>query len=182
MKNEEAHKIRIFIGIACPDDLKEKINQWQKEHKKKFPVRWIDSNNIHLTLIPPWWVENIGPVVIKLEQIKNNEYTCEIPLEKIEYGPNPKQPRLIWITGKPHEKLNQLKTDLEKIFEVDPPKREFIPHITIARFKKDNMKFYKEIKLEEQINWDFKIETLTLFQSTLKPTGAEYTPLKKIQI
>ena len=68
----------------------------------------------------------------------------------------------------------QLEDNLERI-KIRKEKREFSPHITIARLKdKKNIenliKEYKMNKIEE-----LDCSNITLFESQLKPHGAEYS-------
>jgi len=100
----------------------------------------------------------------------------KIQFTKISSGPAKIKPRLTWIEGKPTPELLNLKSFVEGIIEKrDVEKREFIPHITIARFEGKNSCRFKEekIKFEETIN------SFCIFESRLSPKGANYKVLKK---
>jgi 2'-5' RNA ligase len=64
-------------------------------------------------------------------------------------------------------------------------KRKFHPHLTLGRIKSSHNIALVLEKLAENINTEFgkmEVAEVTLFKSTLKPTGAEYDALAKIQL
>jgi len=117
-------KHRLFIALPIHLEAKEKIVLWQKSHTD-LPVRWIAPRNLHITLIPPWYTEDIPEVHKKLLTFPK---ICSLTLwfYKITVGPNNHSPRLIWIEGKRNNQLNVLKHQLEMILDQKPEKRDFL--------------------------------------------------------
>ena len=56
--------------------------------------------------------------------------------------------------------------------------REFLPHINLARLK--NTKDFPEIK--EELNWQVIFNELVLYESILKPSGAQYEKLLRLAL
>jgi 2'-5' RNA ligase len=78
---------------------------------------------------------------------------------------------LIWVKGPYNESLSLLSRKLNQIFKARHNKRKLIPHVTIARFRKDTplekiMKINKEIDISEKING------VSPIKSRLKREGA----------
>jgi len=176
-------KRRVFIGIPISIQLSSIIYDFIKRDKVFLPsdARIIKPKNLHLTLVPPWYEENLDSFFLDFEKkIKSMQIQpFKIQFTKISPGPVKTNPRLIWIEGKPTPELLNLKSFVEGIIEKrDVEKREFIPHITIARFEGKNSCRFKEekIKFEETIN------SFCIFESRLSPKGANYKVLKKFTI
>ena len=48
-------KRRVFVAIPVPERVRLKIAAWQRAHAD-IPVRWTKPENLHITVIPPWYV------------------------------------------------------------------------------------------------------------------------------
>ena len=113
-------KKRIFIGIKISDELAKEILDWKKPFWKSFaktPLRWIEGKDLHITLIPPWHMdeEEVEWVKQKLGAVQGMMKPFDIEFKKVIYGPSPKHPRLIWAEGQTPQEIVDLKTELEKI-------------------------------------------------------------------
>jgi 2'-5' RNA ligase len=173
-------KKRIFIGIPVSLETKKKISIWQ-EKNKKLPVRFIQNKNLHITLLPPWYTEDVKKIEEKLfyfEKIGN----FYIKFYKISLGPSFYNPRLIWVEGKTPEKIILLKKNLEKLLNFKAEERKFKTHITIARFSKKDLNFYNIKKIEENINWLENVKSFAIFESLLSKNGAEYKIIKEFKL
>lgn len=173
-------KQRLFVALSISDNLKEQILAWQKKYNH-LPVRWIKSENLHITLIPPWYEENLKSKIENLGSLKKLQ-PMTLNFNKIEFGPTKYQPRLIWTSGETPKELPFLKEKLETILERKAEKRHFLTHLTIARFRPEHFANFPIKELNEEIAWQDKIDSLILFESILKRTGAEYMPLVRINL
>jgi 2'-5' RNA ligase len=50
-------KHRVFVAIRASRKLQEEVAAWVSSHAK-LPVRWISPENLHITLVPPWYEED----------------------------------------------------------------------------------------------------------------------------
>src|SRR5579872_1165887 len=107
----------------------------------------------------------------------------EMRFRGLGFFPNARRPRVIWCGMEASENLAELAADIERALEplgIPAEKRKFTPHLTLARLKDGGVpplaKAADEMKLRE---FGSAHETkFHLFQSFLKPSGAEY---KKIE-
>jgi len=171
-------KKRIFLGIPISSKNKERIKRWQRENLSGLPLRKVAVKNLHLTLVPPWYETNINKLINVFEKSKIFVKPFIVNFRQIEPGPLAKRPRLIWITGKKSENLNNLKKSFEKLLNKKPEKREFLPHLTIARFREKDFPQLAGKKLRERINWIEKVDKIAIFESKLSPKGADYSVIK----
>lgn len=157
------------------EDFKEKISLEKVAEENPF-VRPIEAKNLHITLIPPWYEQNLEDLVKEFKDIKLNKKPFKISFSSIELGPHRKRPRFIWIKGDFSAEMDNLKVELEKIFEAKGSRRKFTPHVTIARFPKNTLMENRKFK-SRKIKWEEKINAIFLVESKLSREGAEYTVL-----
>lgn len=168
--------MRVFIGIKAPDEIRIQIRKWQEKHKD-LPVRFIESRNLHLTLAPPWYENNIRKLVKNLQKFAFPK-AFEVSFNEISIGPL-FRPRLIWITGPQQSNFTKLQKDLARLLK-RPSEKHSTPHITIARFKKHDTLLIPEVN--EAIEFKFEFSEITLFESKLSPLGANYFPLEHFKL
>lgn len=170
---------RIFVAIKISSEIQKKANEWKADFLS-LPVKWISSEDLHITLIPPWNEKNISEIVGKIEKIKGKVSPFDIEFQKITYGPDPANPRLIWAEGIVTEDLIRLANEVAGSLGAEPIASEFKPHLTIARFRPENFSVFPMKQLNEQINWKEKIDSVSLMESVPTPEGSEYKRLKTI--
>ena len=184
--------IRAFIAAEIDLPNKKKISELIGELKKsKADVKWITENQIHITLkfLGNIEKEQVQKMSGALGGISRNFSAFDIQFSKLGAFPNMKRPRVIWIGvekgGDLLSSLNEkIETALEKI-GFTKEKREYRVHLTLGRVKSlKNITSLAELidKIDFQSTGEIKIDRLTLFQSTLTPKGAIYTPLLTSQL
>ncbi len=181
--------IRAFIAVEIDLPNKQKISGLISELKKtKADVKWITENQIHITLkfLGNIDEERVQKISDALDHISKNSKTFDVRFSELGAFPNMKRPRVIWIGvekgGDLLKLLNKkIEIELEKLGFVKE-KREYKAHLTLGRVKSlNNITSLAESidKIEFQPTGETKIERLILFQSTLTPKGAIYSPLSK---
>ena len=105
---------------------------------------------------------------------------------KINAFPSPHNARVIFLEigsgGKEISEIyKQLEDNLSRI-KIKKEKREFSPHITVARIKnkKNIEQFINKCKINKSGRLD--CSNIALFESQLKPHGAEYTVLGEFSL
>ena len=171
---------RIFIAIKSSKKFQTLISDWTRE-RESWPVRWIPKENLHITLVPPWKENNIGGIAARLKRIQGRIRPFDLEFAKIIYGPRPGNFRLIWAEGSEQKSLIELKREIDKIFNIQPVRRVFKPHLTLARFRPENFRFLPK-KLDERVNFNERIESIEIMESILRPEGAVYAVLKSIKL
>jgi 2'-5' RNA ligase len=202
MKNDPANNrnIRAFIAISLPGNIISHLENLQADIKSyNIKASWPNPSNMHLTLkflgdIPLSNVKSISDCINSavLDFKKENE-NLRLSAEGIGIFPSVKKPRILWagIQSKDKDQTDKLKmihsllqTRLEKTgFKKE--KNQFSSHITLCRIKKpvSEKLITKILKQHADIKSDaFPVNSITLFQSQLKPSGAAHTKLfsKKI--
>src|SRR4030042_3981812 len=175
-------KKRVFIGIKVGSELASEVISWQERYKGKFNVRWISKDNLHITLTPPWYEENIEGIIDKLAKMSFRLPSFGISFQKVAFGSQQRAPRLIWAEGLTPNEMFELKNLIEKTLNIKPEKRELKLHLTIARFRESYFKLFTVKKIENKISWKMKVNSFCLFESKLFPTGAEYSVLKEFRL
>lgn len=200
-KREELGKIRIFIAIELTSEIRKELAAVQDKLKKcRADVRWVEPNNIHLTL------RFLG--YISESQLKNVFKATGLAVRGISpfhlsfsgWGAFPvlDNPRVIWVGVKEGaEILSRINRNLEGILKRNgfPPvccagtgraeKREYHPHLTLGRVKSSKNKagLIESVKSERGCSLgSMEVEKVTVLQSLLKAEGPEYKPLHVSEI
>ena len=165
---------RLFIAVDLPDTIKKNLEAMS------FGIpgaRWVASDQIHLT------VRFIGEVDGSLfHDIKNGLEEVSIPpfdlqLKGVGHFPPRGVPRVIWVGLEKSEPLQHLRKKIDATLlkiGVEPERRKFSPHITIARLKNTPIQkianFLSGNGLFSQE--PFQVDDFLLYSSTLTPKGA----------
>lgn len=173
---------RVFVGVPVSDIVTETVKKWQDTHRVDYPVRWIEGENLHLTIVPPWDVEEDRKVTRVLGKISTGVEPFELEFHTIAYGPSGKKPRLIWVSADtPKEYTRLCKTVAQKL-KRPRPDRDPKVHLTIARFHPNDIDLLPGRHLAEGVTWKTSVDRLVLYESHLLPTGAHYDRLYEVEL
>jgi 2'-5' RNA ligase len=123
----------------------------------------------------------------------------DINFTNISFGPTKKEPRLIWASGEAPPQLIRLKQELEEALNQPSEKREFLLHLTVARFRPEKRSLRLNVAasgnrgvqpqvsmhltdLNETIAWPETVSEYQLMRSDLHPDGARYTILQSYAV
>lgn len=177
--------MRIFVGIPLSKELRERVLHWQENFQypiSNIQLRWIAGKNLHVTLVPPFdSAQGLRPIIEKLKEVKREPF--EIRFDRIEFGPNVREPGMIWAAGNAGEEIKKLKKLVEIGLGRPEEKREFRMHATLARLK-NHPSLALPIKGREidLVDWRQKIDNFVLYESRLLPQGADYQALAEYKI
>ncbi len=181
--------IRSFISIDFPEQAIKMIRETQKSLNNAIPpiVRWVKSENIHLTLkfLGNVQLQKIRVIEAALDQIANEIEPFPLILEGIGSFPNWEHPRIIWIGIVKSELVRSLAELIEaKMVALDCEKetKSFSPHLTIGRVREHISP--EDIQMLEKRTWintifvdKIKITGIHLYKSDLHASGPIYTLL-----
>lgn len=173
--------MRLFVGIPAKDIIKKRIKEWRGDFGDIGRIRWIRDENLHITLVPPWYMDNPDEVIKILSGKVAIKIRFEIKFRDIEFGPG-REKRLIWVRGEESEDLDKLTIDLHNALGKSVEKRVFIPHLTIARFRREDFKSFKKKKLREAVEWEMRVDRFVLYESILSSKGAVYRVIKEFSV
>jgi RNA 2',3'-cyclic 3'-phosphodiesterase len=184
--------IRAFLAVDLPASYLASLKAVQDYLKQsRADVRWTSVAGIHLTLK---FFGNIAEPQVETLTAAASRVTGTTPaftlgVQGVGVFPNPRSPRVIWLglSGQT-DVLGQLVQELEQAFAplgFPPENRKFTPHLTLGRVRSSQgrealSQSLQTIALPEFA--DFQVEHLVLYQSTLRPQGALYTPLRRIAL
>ena len=182
-------QVRSFIAIELPEEVKKSLRELQAQLKtgSQAPVKWVEPNNIHLTLkflgnVAADRIEEIGTVMT--EAVRG---TSPFSLEVTELGvfPNPRRVQVVWVgLGGEVDKLSSLQQRIEsKLAKLGfpPENRRFTPHLTLARIR-DRATPQEREKLGQLVTeteldttQSFSVDSVKLIKSQLTREGPIYT-------
>lgn len=183
--------IRCFISVNLPDDAKAAINSIVTELKKTgADVKWVNAENIHLTLkflgdTDEQLIPRISDALCK----KLSHYKAfYIKIADAGCFPSEKRPRVVWIGIEDSETLADIQKDVDDVltdFGFSYEARSFSPHLTIGRVRSPK----KVVELMDRFA-EFRgkafgrveVNAVHIMRSELKPAGAEYSCLCRIPL
>lgn len=181
-------KIRAFLAIDLPQEIKEQIGDIQGKLKEAVDgVRWTRPEGIHLTIKFFGDIDHdeVGRISEVVEKRTKDVGSLSFFLGEMGAFPSVKKPRVLWVgVDGDTAKLLSLQDAIEKDLEESGFTREnrsFKPHLTLGRVwssrgmitgLREAMERKKNEKREP-----FYAKGLGLFKSELKPGGAVYTRL-----
>lgn len=170
---------RLFVGLSIPGPIKAYLHfvQGGVSH-----ARWQSDNQLHLTL------RFIGEVDGAAAR------DVETALETVSFAPfdvygegvglfgKPGKARAVWAGVKPRPPLAALHKKIDHALSVGaglpPERRQFEPHITLARFTGRHGALDSFLQAAGGLRTQpWRVDRFTLFLSTLGAQGAHYTPI-----
>jgi 2'-5' RNA ligase len=185
-------KIRTFIAISLPESILQAIGKAQATlRESRLHIRWVRQTGIHLTLKFLGDVErnNIEKIRAAIGRAAERCSPFTLHGEGVGVFPDRRRPRVIWIGMSGDVKsLAALQRDLEsqlKGLGFPKEKRSFKGHLTLGRVKGrlDPARLGKALEgLGPFKTESFTVQSVDLFQSTLRPDGAVYDRLAEIPL
>lgn len=182
--------LRAFTAVEIPRAIQLAIQQATSPLRNELgsQIRWTPPENIHLTLkflgdISPTSVDDLTRAIgVAVENIP----AFDIQVGGFGSFPNFKRARVLWVGTQPPTELDALYREVESAcgrLGFAPESRGFSPHLTVARVKSDlsTPDRNKTIRLFEATTIDglgtARVDSVHLYKSDLKPSGAVYTKL-----
>lgn len=189
--------VRAFVAIPLPDEVHAALDGLQRRLRRTCPeraVRWVPTRNIHLTT---HFLGDIDPArIVPLEEalsvVARNVPPFTVLAEGAGAFPNLRRPRVVWVgVTDASQWLSLLHQVLsESLEQLGFPRetRPFSPHLTLGRIRRQTSpteaRAVGEAVAAAQIGplGTVPVESLVLFKSTLKPTGAAYSRLATLRL
>ncbi len=154
-----------------------------KRNLKDERIRWVDPENIHITLkfFGETQEHHIPAINAALQESISNTTPFHFNITNTGIFGSAYQPKVIWFGLEPHDDILKLSesilVELEKI-GIERDRQNFVPHLTIGRIKHlDDKKFFQQVidKYREGFIQKEEVNTIHLFESQLSPKGPIYT-------
>jgi 2'-5' RNA ligase len=179
--------MRLFIAVELGEAVRRRIQEEVARLSPFAPMaKWVGVERMHVTLVfigaqPDSRVPEVQKIVGEVARIHR---PLVLTVEKVGSFGRSRAPRVLWsgIEGNVSG-LGRIKADLEQRLVplgYEPEKREFKPHLTLARARNPNGDPALALCVERSTTQSFgelKVDRLILFRSDLSPKGPKYTPL-----
>lgn len=185
-----APHMRLFIAIDLPDAVRAALAR-EQEHLRAAcrgsgDIRWTRPEGVHLTL------KFLGEVAAtRLDEITDRLSHVavfdrfEIDVRSFGFFPSARRPRVFWVGLEAPPALGNLAKRVEAAMAVlgfPPENRPFQPHLTLARFESQGAQPALEAALQKSGDAGFGrfiVSEFVLFESKLRPGGAQYSKLAR---
>jgi RNA 2',3'-cyclic 3'-phosphodiesterase len=181
--------VRLFVALDLPDAVRRSlagvIEQMKPECRE---ARWVRPESMHLTLkfighaIADGDTKKLGELRAAIATVHSSEPVV-IHFRGIGFFPNESRPRVVWCGIQSTPNLAQIADDIDRALEplgIPREKRAFVPHLTLARIDPPRRVDPLARAAAQLRSSDFGSARETeffLFESKLKPSGAEYTKI-----
>lgn len=177
--------MRLFVALDFPDQIRRALAEAiaQLEPKSR-GIRWMHPGGMHVTLkfIGETAADNVAAIRAALASVRSPR-PVETNFRGIGFFPSDRRPRVAWCGIEASSNLPKLAASVEEALEplgISRESRPFVPHLTLARL---NSRQNSGDLVRAAADWKSRVfgsarETeFHLFQSFLKPSGAEYQRL-----
>jgi 2'-5' RNA ligase len=183
--------IRAFIAIEIAAPTIASISTAIEQLKPRIDgIRWIAPSNIHLTVkfLGDIDESKINAVGEALTGALRPFPPCTINAKGLGVFPSIKRPRVLWV-GLVSSELIRLAVQVDLALAplgFSREERGFTPHLTVGRWRQSaRAEPTLAAALDRWKDFDFgssTIDEVILFQSVLKPQGANYTRIKVVPL
>ena len=188
--------IRAFIAVELPAEVKKELSELEAQLKKNSPpmVRWVDPNNIHITLkflgeIPE---ESIDELMLAMEEGAKGIKTFNLEVSGVGAFPNMERAQVVWVGVRGDlAQISRLQKNIEANTEQLGYPREnrgFTPHLTVGRMRNEASSNERQrlgkLLTETMFTATNKItvSAVNLMRSQLSSSGAIYTCLGSVKL
>ena len=173
---------RLFVAIEIPKSLSDDISAAQSmirsSVKTSAQMTFVDPRLMHITLKFIGEVNENAVQKIKAALCSISFSPFSIQVKRIELN-SKKQPRVLWLSLHTSPPLVELATSVEQIltpFGIEREKREYNPHITLARIKRSSPELISAVaSVRDSIECTFPVTDFVLKKSVLTPSGPIYS-------
>lgn len=184
-------QIRSFIAVELPAGVKSALAQLEGKLKAAGggTARWVDPNNIHLTLKFLGDIDAgiTGKITAALEAAVRSATPFEIEVKGLGVFPSLRRVQIIWVgLAGEMEKLGQLQKSIEASLVplgIAAEGRPFTPHLTLARVR-DYARPEERQRLGQLIEntgfentYKINVNAVHLIKSQLTREGPIYTKI-----
>lgn len=188
-------KIRAFIAVEIPRDVKLLLSQIQSDLKAgcRTPVKWVETQNLHLTLkfLGDTDAGKAAAILTAIEEGTGGIRPLRVKTGEPGVFPNARRPQVIWmgLTGD-IQILARLQQGIDSALTplgFKAENRPFRPHLTIGRVRdsaspaerEDLGRLVSHVTVADQV---FTVDAVHLIQSLLTREGPVYTVLGSVTL
>jgi 2'-5' RNA ligase len=177
--------IRAFIGLPLPGVYQERLKQarGRLEPGLRSKLSWTRPGNWHVTLkfLGDIGDDRVEPISRALAGVAWDGFA--VRGGGGGFFPGPDRPKVVWVgLALGADQCRDLAGRIERALEplgLEPERRPFSPHLTVARVKRGERDPWPEaLSALAAMDWpEFRAERFTLWKSELSSQGPTYTAL-----
>jgi RNA 2',3'-cyclic 3'-phosphodiesterase len=182
--------MRAFVAIDLADEIRAALAREQSRLKaacgRNRDVRWTRPEGLHLTLKFLGEIESAraASVIAALQALGRSD-PFKVEVKGFGFFPDARRPRVFWVGLQAPASLGELAARVETA--LDPlgfpsEHRPFKPHLTLARFDSPKSPAALTAAIDGSSAGSFgifEVSEFFLFESRLRPGGAEYFKLAR---
>ncbi len=184
--------MRLFISIEVPEVVKKELAAAQGMLKVAgVDASWTRAEGMHLTLkfLGEVTDQQVPEIMSGLRKALEGAGPLRLEVSGVGTFLNPKNARVVWIgLSGDVEKLMQIQLTVEHamvLLGMEREERKFTPHLTLGRVRyiRSRDKWIKTLEEIKNISLPgFDVTTISLMKSELKPDGAVYTEMGRVEL
>jgi len=181
--------IRTFIALEIPEEIKEEIISLRdKNYTRKENEKWEQKDKLHLTL--KFLGDTDEKIINKIASGISNFVADQKQIELLFTGfgifKRDGQPKVFWAGFEENQNLVNLALGINEVCSglgFQKEVRKLKPHLTLLRIRgHENLdQLYNLTKLNVEKK-KYISDTITFYKSILKPSGSEYSVIKKFYL
>ena len=181
---------RAFVAIDLPNSVRSALGEAQETLKSYgFGVKWVRPESIHLTLkfLGNTATADTDKIVEAMTQAARDCPVVALAAKGIGVFPDVSRPRVIWagLSGEIEILANLQQTLDDQLADLGFPRetRAFKSHLTLGRVKGKIASGRMRTAIDELKTFEsesFEVNQVILFKSELRPTGAVYTKVDRV--
>lgn len=182
--------MRLFVALDFPDEVRRNLAEVIARLKPTCRgARWVRPESMHLTLkfighaVKDDDTQRLAGLRAALAKI-HSDGPVKLRFRGVGFFPNERRPRVVWCGVEASPNLAQIAADVDRAAEtlgIPREERKFVPHLTLARIEPPRGSEPLVRAAEELRSSDLGAASETrfyLFESKLKPSGAEYRKIE----
>lgn len=166
---------RLFVAIRPPDDIRDLLIDAMDDSPA---LRWVGDEQLHLTLRFIGEVERpvASDIAAELDRVRSPRFQMRVTgIGKFEQ----RNGGALWAGVDPKEPVTALAAKVERAVQqvgLEPERRAFTPHITLARWNRRNAGAVDAFlsRKADLASEPFEVDRFILFESKLSRHGPHY--------
>lgn len=184
--------MRLFVAINFTvKDRQRMYRAARKLREAELPVRWVDVDQIHMTLkfLSEVRPERVGDVKEAVARVAEKTAPFTMLMRGAGAFPTMRRPKVIWLGAEAMPELRCLKHDME--WELAPQGferevRAFHPHVTLGRATNEaragDFRGFEALVDAMDFEREITVRTVDLMESYLSAKGARYEKIMSAKL
>lgn len=178
--------MRIFLAVPLEPGVQERLREYQEAWRKTISnVKWVEQENLHLTLkfLGEVREQNLEAIKKRVAAVALDTPSCTVRLKGWGAFPGARRARVLWVGLE--DTRNQLRTLAQRLdaalvsLGFPPEERPFTPHLTLGRLRQPAAIVFPTVPLEGP---EVKCQEIVLYRSELLPRGPVYRALSSFRL